>query len=95
MTDCQRIVDLITPYVDDALDGAARTDVGRHVAICNPCRARLVGERRARAARRRVAPDLSTPVPPGLRSRSVGWQLLPGGGAGTDGFYYACLDKLP
>ncbi len=33
--------------------------------------------------------------PPGLRERSVGWQLLPGGGAGTDGFYYACLEKLP
>jgi 16S rRNA (cytosine967-C5)-methyltransferase len=32
--------------------------------------------------------------PPGLLDRSVGWQLLPGGGAGTDGFYYACLSKL-
>jgi 16S rRNA (cytosine967-C5)-methyltransferase len=31
--------------------------------------------------------------PPGLLKRSVGWQLLPGGGAGTDGFYYACLDR--
>ena len=28
--------------------------------------------------------------PPGLLDRPVGWQLLPGGGAGTDGFYYAC-----
>ena len=31
--------------------------------------------------------------PPGLLDRAVGWQLLPGGGAGTDGFYYACLTK--
>ncbi len=31
--------------------------------------------------------------PPGLHDRGVGWQLLPGGGAGTDGFYYACLAK--
>jgi len=31
--------------------------------------------------------------PPGLLDRSVGWQLLPGGGAGTDGFYYACLTR--
>ena len=31
--------------------------------------------------------------PPGLLERSVGWQLLPGGDAGTDGFYYACLDR--
>jgi 16S rRNA (cytosine967-C5)-methyltransferase len=32
--------------------------------------------------------------PPGLLDRAVGWQLLPGGSAGTDGFYYACLTKL-
>ena len=31
--------------------------------------------------------------PPGLLDRPVGWQLLPGGSAGTDGFYYACLTK--
>ena len=31
--------------------------------------------------------------PPGLLDRPAGWQLLPGGGAGTDGFYYACLTK--
>ena len=35
----------------------------------------------------------SLPRPPGLQDRPVGWQLLPGGGAGTDGFYYACLTK--
>lgn len=32
--------------------------------------------------------------PPGMLDRPVGWQLLPGGGAGTDGFYYACVTKL-
>jgi 16S rRNA (cytosine967-C5)-methyltransferase len=32
--------------------------------------------------------------PPGLKAREAGWQLLPGGEAGTDGFYYACLHKL-
>ena len=32
--------------------------------------------------------------PPGLIERAVGWQLLPGGDAGTDGFYYACLNRL-
>jgi 16S rRNA (cytosine967-C5)-methyltransferase len=29
--------------------------------------------------------------PPGLLERPVGWQLLPGGDAGTDGFYYASI----
>ena len=30
---------------------------------------------------------------PGALERSVGLQLLPGATAGTDGFYYACLEK--
>ena len=30
---------------------------------------------------------------PGGLSRSTGTQLLPGGAAGSDGFYYACLEK--
>ena len=30
---------------------------------------------------------------PGALERSVGLQLLPGAEAGTDGFYYACLEK--
>ena len=30
---------------------------------------------------------------PGALDRSIGVQLLPGGGAGTDGFYYACIEK--
>jgi 16S rRNA (cytosine967-C5)-methyltransferase len=33
--------------------------------------------------------------PPGLQERPAGWQLLPGGSADTDGFYYACLEKQP
>jgi 16S rRNA (cytosine967-C5)-methyltransferase len=49
----------------------------------------LAAEPRARAA---AWPDAVT-RPPGLLDRDVGWQLLPGGGAGTDGFYYACLTK--
>lgn len=30
---------------------------------------------------------------PGARARPIGVQLLPGGEAGTDGFYFACLEK--
>jgi 16S rRNA (cytosine967-C5)-methyltransferase len=45
-----------------------------------------------RAARQPWPENLARP--PGLLERTVGWQLLPGGGAGTDGFYYACLTKL-
>ena len=49
----------------------------------------LAGEPRAAAA----GWTESAPRPPGLLERAVGWQLLPGGGAGTDGFYYACLHR--
>jgi 16S rRNA (cytosine967-C5)-methyltransferase len=49
----------------------------------------LAGEPRAAAA----GWTESAPRPPGLLERTVGWQLLPGGGAGTDGFYYACLHR--
>jgi 16S rRNA (cytosine967-C5)-methyltransferase len=30
---------------------------------------------------------------PGAMDRDIGVQLLPGAAAGTDGFYYACLEK--
>jgi 16S rRNA (cytosine967-C5)-methyltransferase len=30
---------------------------------------------------------------PGALARAVGTQLLPGGAAGSDGFYYACIEK--
>jgi 16S rRNA (cytosine967-C5)-methyltransferase len=49
----------------------------------------MAGEPRAAAA----GWTESAPRPPGLLERTVGWQLLPGGGAGTDGFYYACLQR--
>jgi 16S rRNA (cytosine967-C5)-methyltransferase len=49
----------------------------------------LAGQPSARAA---DWPE-DAPRPPDLLERPVGWQLLPGGSAGTDGFYYACLTK--
>ena len=30
---------------------------------------------------------------PGARDRKIGIQLIPGSQAGTDGFYYACIEK--
>jgi 16S rRNA (cytosine967-C5)-methyltransferase len=46
-------------------------------------------ERRARLAPLPPAAHL----PPGAQIRVAGVQLLPGAQAGTDGFYYACLEK--
>ncbi|HUQ08977.1 MAG TPA: 16S rRNA (cytosine(967)-C(5))-methyltransferase RsmB [Steroidobacteraceae bacterium] len=47
----------------------------------------LLAQPRARA----LAWPENVARPPDIVDAPVGWQLLPGGGAGTDGFYYACL----
>jgi 16S rRNA (cytosine967-C5)-methyltransferase len=49
----------------------------------------LASEPRARLASLPAGVDL----PPGAEKRVAGVQLLPGAQAGTDGFYYACLEK--
>jgi 16S rRNA (cytosine967-C5)-methyltransferase len=49
----------------------------------------LSEEPHARPAAMPVAAQLA----PGATDRGVGLQLLPGAEAGTDGFYYACLEK--
>lgn len=51
--------------------------------------AALIGERAARCAEFPPAASRA----PGARTRPLGLQLLPGTEAGTDGFYYACLEK--
>ena len=40
-----------------------------------------------------AAPATLLQFQPPLRALAVGWQLLPGGAAGGDGFYYACLER--
>ncbi|MGH8217369.1 MAG: 16S rRNA (cytosine(967)-C(5))-methyltransferase RsmB, partial [Steroidobacteraceae bacterium] len=49
----------------------------------------LAEEPRARP----VVPCAAEELAPGARARPIGVQLLPGEEAGTDGFYYACLEK--
>ena len=44
-------------------------------------------------ARRRGRLDRRSAAAAGPAGAAVGWQLLPGGDAGTDGFYYACLQS--
>lgn len=42
---------------------------------------------------RRLDWPQGTPIPPDAQILPIGTQLLPGGAAGTDGFYYACLAR--
>jgi 16S rRNA (cytosine967-C5)-methyltransferase len=58
----------------------------------------LPAENEEVAARFLAGEPGARPVPvstevPGAIPRTVGLQLLPGGAAGADGFYYACLEK--
>ena len=52
--------------------------------------ARLLGEEPAVAV---AAMPNAAALAPGAVDRTLGVQLLPGAEAGTDGFYYACLEK--
>lgn len=67
---CQRTVDRLTPFVDEALPPAEQVEVAQHLEACPPCRVSAVKEEggktllRQRAARLRAAP-----LPPGLRTR--------------------------
>jgi len=51
----------------------------------------VVAQLLSEVALRPVAP--SAKGVPGALERELGLQLLPGAEAGTDGFYYACLEK--
>ena len=48
MSDCRSIDPLITPYVDDDIDAAARRQVDEHVRRCPPCHSRVAAERAVR-----------------------------------------------
>jgi 16S rRNA (cytosine967-C5)-methyltransferase len=57
--------------------------------------ARVVGEfLSATPEARELRLEAEMATVPAIRL-TPGWQLLPGGSAGGDGFYYACLDKDP
>jgi anti-sigma factor RsiW len=70
MPDCKKLEPLVTPYVDDELDGAARADVVRHLEACPPCHSRVAAERAVRELLRERKPALTKEdVPPALRTR--------------------------
>jgi 16S rRNA (cytosine967-C5)-methyltransferase len=47
----------------------------------------------AQLTARVVPPPATVELPPGVERQPFGLQLLPGTAAGTDGFYYACLES--
>lgn len=70
MSDCRRIVERLTPYVDNALPVDERLEVERHLAGCPPCRTAAAEEAGGRTVMRQRASQLKGCIlPPGLRSR--------------------------
>ena len=70
MSECQRTIDRLAPYVDRLLQPDEHADVDRHLNACPPCRRLAALEQAGRAALRQESSRLrNEPLPPGLRTR--------------------------
>jgi anti-sigma factor RsiW len=63
---CRELVELVTDYLDGALDPAARARVDAHLATCDGCTTYIDQVRAVMAATPRIVPE---PVPPALMQR--------------------------
>lgn len=71
---CQELVELVTDYLDDALDPADRARVDAHVASCPGCAAHLNQMRATVAIVRAVAELESRPDVSGLLAAFRTWK---------------------
>ena len=63
---CRELVELVTEYLDGALDPAARARVDAHLATCDGCTTYLDQVQAVMAAAPHILPE---PVPPALMRR--------------------------
>jgi anti-sigma factor RsiW len=63
---CRELVELVTEYLDGALELAARARVDAHLATCDGCTTYIDQVRAVMAATHRISPE---PVPPALMQR--------------------------
>lgn len=68
---CVEMVEVITDWMEGALDDASRADVEEHLAICPDCVAYLDQLRTTTALTARLADDgpVAEPAPEGLKAR--------------------------
>jgi len=70
MSDCQRTIDRLAPFVDRLLAPDEHADVDRHLQACAPCRRLAARERGGQIILRHESARLrAEPLPPGLRTR--------------------------
>lgn len=72
MKTCDEIDSLMTPYVDNEVDLAARQAIDAHLGQCPPCHERAQTERAARRLVRSRMSALAGAAPASLRARCVG-----------------------
>jgi anti-sigma factor RsiW len=70
MSECRRIIEQLTSYIDGLLEPDRHVEVERHLEGCPSCRTTMAGERGGQTVLRHHASRLrEEPLPPGLKSR--------------------------
>ncbi len=74
MPNCQRIDDLVTPFIDGDLPEPDRREVEDHLRVCPPCHSRVAAEREVHDLIRTRVPALQkTQAPDSLHAKC--WQI--------------------
>ncbi len=82
---CREMVELVTAYLDDALEPGRRAALERHLAGCPHCTEYFAQIRLVQRTAGRVEPeDLSTDARRDLLTLFQQWQADPGSAAGRD-----------
>jgi len=92
MTECQRLDDLVTPYVDGEISAAERDRIDRHLSVCGPCRGRVRAEQSAHTLIHDRRTALLSEAPPALRARCA--SAARSGGPALGGVWSARLVPL-
>jgi anti-sigma factor RsiW len=74
---CSELVELVTEYLDDAVDDALRARIDDHLRLCEGCRSYLAEMRSTIAALGRISssPETSEPVRAGLLAAFRAWSV--------------------
>jgi hypothetical protein len=83
---CREVVELVTAYLDDALEAGPRAALDRHLADCPHCTEYFAQIRLVREAAGRVAPeDVAPQARQELLALFTQWRADPESGAGAGG----------
>lgn len=83
---CSEFVELVTDYLDDAVDDVLRSRIDDHLRLCEGCRSYLAEIRSTVAALGRISPspEASQPVRAGLLAAFRAWSVTRSHDAGEE-----------